>query len=226
VTDSGRNVLGSYVRKCADFCGQANDDRLRQSTSAITPSELSRWHGGPYACAKGDGQHRLAINVGHKEVAVTQLRKKVLEELERHNYSQATANAYVRRSGGSLNTSVGRPINSNANTSASTSCTSSRSASSNPSAGRVIVAVARTVVPKYRRIHRVIGTGSDGRILRPMYRSSPTKPVSNCDTRIAVDRRTTGCGCLRARDRSGTPSMSSTYVKLPVRVSGREVCGK
>ena len=38
-----------------------------------------------------------------------------------------------RRSGGSLNTSVGRPINSEANTFASISCTSSRSASSNPS---------------------------------------------------------------------------------------------
>jgi integrase/recombinase XerD len=33
--------------------------------------------------------------VGHKEVPVTQLRKKVLEELERRNYSQATARAYV-----------------------------------------------------------------------------------------------------------------------------------
>src|ERR1700722_17809906 len=33
--------------------------------------------------------------VGHKEVPVTQLRKRVLEELERRNYSQATARAYV-----------------------------------------------------------------------------------------------------------------------------------
>ena len=33
--------------------------------------------------------------MGHKEVPVTQLRKKVLEELERRNYSQATARAYV-----------------------------------------------------------------------------------------------------------------------------------
>jgi integrase/recombinase XerD len=34
-------------------------------------------------------------NLGHKEVPVTQLRKRVLEELERRNYSQATARAYV-----------------------------------------------------------------------------------------------------------------------------------
>ena len=33
--------------------------------------------------------------MGHKEVPVTQLRKKVLEELERRNYSQATARVYV-----------------------------------------------------------------------------------------------------------------------------------
>jgi integrase/recombinase XerD len=33
--------------------------------------------------------------MGHKEVPVTQLRKKVLDELERRNYSQATARAYV-----------------------------------------------------------------------------------------------------------------------------------
>jgi integrase/recombinase XerD len=33
--------------------------------------------------------------MGHKEVPVTQLRQRVLEELERRNYSQATARAYV-----------------------------------------------------------------------------------------------------------------------------------
>jgi hypothetical protein len=33
--------------------------------------------------------------VGHKEVFVTQLRTKVLEELKRRNYSQATAHTYV-----------------------------------------------------------------------------------------------------------------------------------
>jgi integrase/recombinase XerD len=33
--------------------------------------------------------------MGHKEVPVTQLRKEVLEELKRRNYSQATARAYV-----------------------------------------------------------------------------------------------------------------------------------
>ena len=33
--------------------------------------------------------------MGHKEVPVTQLRKKVLDELERRNYSKATARAYV-----------------------------------------------------------------------------------------------------------------------------------
>ena len=37
----------------------------------------------------------LEYFVGHKEVPVTQLRKRVLEELERRNYSQATARAYV-----------------------------------------------------------------------------------------------------------------------------------
>jgi len=38
---------------------------------------------------------RFAVGVGHKEVPVTQLRKKVLEELERRNYSQATARTYI-----------------------------------------------------------------------------------------------------------------------------------
>jgi len=33
--------------------------------------------------------------VGHKEVPVTQLRKKMLEELQRRNYSQATVRAYL-----------------------------------------------------------------------------------------------------------------------------------
>jgi len=33
--------------------------------------------------------------VGHKEVPVTQLRNKVLEELQRRNYSQATVRAYL-----------------------------------------------------------------------------------------------------------------------------------
>ena len=36
-----------------------------------------------------------AYFLGHKEVPMTQLRKRVLEELERRNYSQATARAYV-----------------------------------------------------------------------------------------------------------------------------------
>jgi hypothetical protein len=82
---------------------------------------------------KGCGQHRLAINVGHREVPVTQLRKKVLEELERRNYSQATANAYVaaiRRFAEYFHRSLDQL---GANMSASTSCISSKSASSNPS---------------------------------------------------------------------------------------------
>jgi site-specific recombinase XerD len=37
----------------------------------------------------------LEYFVGHKEVPVTQLRKKVLEELKRRNYSEATARVYV-----------------------------------------------------------------------------------------------------------------------------------
>ena len=40
---------------------------------------------------------------------------------------------------------------------------------------------------------------------------------------MALDRRTTGFGCLSARDRSRTPAASSSYVKLPVRVSDREL---
>ena len=38
---------------------------------------------------------RFAVVLGHKEVPVTQLRKRVLEELKRRNYSQATATAYI-----------------------------------------------------------------------------------------------------------------------------------
>ena len=41
------------------------------------------------------GRPRFAVDVGHKEVPVTQLRKRVLEELKRRNYSQATATAYI-----------------------------------------------------------------------------------------------------------------------------------
>src|SRR5262245_46903744 len=43
---------------------------------------------------KGCGLLRFAVGVGHKEVPVTQLRIKVLEELKRRNYSEATATAY------------------------------------------------------------------------------------------------------------------------------------
>ena len=38
---------------------------------------------------------RFAVVLGHKEVPVTQLRQRVLEELKRRNYSQATATAYI-----------------------------------------------------------------------------------------------------------------------------------
>ena len=34
--------------------------------------------------------------VGHKEVFVTHLRKMMLEELQRHNYSKTTVNAYLK----------------------------------------------------------------------------------------------------------------------------------
>ncbi len=34
--------------------------------------------------------------MGHKEVPVTQLRKMMLEELQRRNYSQATVNTYLK----------------------------------------------------------------------------------------------------------------------------------
>src|SRR4029077_19951245 len=44
---------------------------------------------------KGCGLCRFAVDVGHKEVPVTQLRKRVLEELKRRNYSEATVERYV-----------------------------------------------------------------------------------------------------------------------------------
>jgi len=34
--------------------------------------------------------------MGHKEVPVTQLRKMMLEELQRRNYSQTTVNSYLK----------------------------------------------------------------------------------------------------------------------------------
>ena len=34
--------------------------------------------------------------MGHKEVPVTQLRKQMLEELQRRNYSQTTVNSYLK----------------------------------------------------------------------------------------------------------------------------------
>src|ERR1035437_3841703 len=40
-------------------------------------------------------RRRGEVNLGHKEIPMTQLRQRVLEELERRNYSQATARAYV-----------------------------------------------------------------------------------------------------------------------------------
>ena len=39
---------------------------------------------------------KVGIVAGHKEVPVTHLRKRMLEELERRNYSQSTARVYVR----------------------------------------------------------------------------------------------------------------------------------
>ena len=46
---------------------------------------------------RGVKEQRSAIernSVGHKEVPVTQLRKQMLEELQRRNYSQTTVNSY------------------------------------------------------------------------------------------------------------------------------------
>jgi integrase/recombinase XerD len=40
-------------------------------------------------------RYRLEINLGHKEVPVTQLRKMMLEELQRRNYAQSTVEAYI-----------------------------------------------------------------------------------------------------------------------------------
>src|SRR5260370_9577796 len=42
------------------------------------------------------GGVEIGIVSGHKEVPVTHLRKMMLEELERRNYSQSTVRAYVR----------------------------------------------------------------------------------------------------------------------------------
>jgi hypothetical protein len=38
----------------------------------------------------------MAVWLGHKEVPVTQLRKQMLEELERRNYTDSTKPAYLR----------------------------------------------------------------------------------------------------------------------------------
>src|SRR5258708_9794071 len=38
----------------------------------------------------------VEINLGHKEVPVTHLRKMMLEELQRRNYSQHTTRYYIR----------------------------------------------------------------------------------------------------------------------------------
>jgi integrase len=51
--------------------------------------------GGRYAFVKDAAVGLNRWCVGHKEVPVTQLRKRVLDELERRNYSQATAWSYV-----------------------------------------------------------------------------------------------------------------------------------
>ncbi len=50
--------------------------------------------------------------VTRKEVPVTQLRKMMLEELQRRNYSQTTARSYLRSSAISPSTSIVRPTNS------------------------------------------------------------------------------------------------------------------
>src|ERR1700694_244351 len=61
------------------------------------PSERSRWRGG--RCAWGRARvcdFAPQINLGHKEVPVTHLRKIMLEELQRRHYSEATTQRYIR----------------------------------------------------------------------------------------------------------------------------------
>src|ERR1039458_7432443 len=44
----------------------------------------------------GSGHGWAGVFCGHKEVPVTQLRKKMLEELQRRNYAQSTVKGYLR----------------------------------------------------------------------------------------------------------------------------------
>ena len=63
-----------------------------------SPLERSRSRGG--RCRVGEvgscGAHHQ-INLGHKEVPVTHLRKVMLEELQRRHYSEATTRYYIRK---------------------------------------------------------------------------------------------------------------------------------
>jgi hypothetical protein len=62
-----------------------------------TALERSRPRGGRYAYRSVEHfPPPVAYCVGHKEVPVTQLRKQMLEELQRRNYSQTTVNSYLK----------------------------------------------------------------------------------------------------------------------------------
>jgi hypothetical protein len=59
------------------------------------PFELSRWRGRCCICGGRESKKSLAKGQSHKEVIVTQLRDRMLEELERRNYSPGTARRYL-----------------------------------------------------------------------------------------------------------------------------------
>jgi integrase/recombinase XerD len=86
----GQDVLGPSFVRVADNLPEAGGKRYAVRTKPLTRRTLRVFVPERFLASVGQ------IDLGHKEVPVTRLRKMMLEELQRRNYAQSTVKAYVR----------------------------------------------------------------------------------------------------------------------------------